>query len=115
MLPSIIAQALETESPERIESPVGRQFRSFAAKTNNDLNALAAMMRGPGWPGRVDELRPLTVPTRVILAEHDTLMPEVEHLQATLPDAEFITVPSTDHLSLVLSPEFKRLTLEFLD
>lgn len=114
MLPSTIAQALETDSPESIESPVGRQFRSFAAKTNNDLKALAAMMRGPGWPGRVDDLHPLTVPTRVILAEHDHFMPETERLRAALPDAEFVTVPGTDHLSLVLSEEFKRLALEFL-
>jgi pimeloyl-ACP methyl ester carboxylesterase len=81
MLPSTIAQALETDHPESIESPIGRQFRSFATKTNNDLLALAAMMRGPGWPGRVDELRPLTVSTRVILAEHDTFMPETQLLR----------------------------------
>jgi pimeloyl-ACP methyl ester carboxylesterase len=114
MLPSVIAQALETESPETISSQVGRQFRSFAAKTNNDLKALAAMMRGPGWPGRVDEVSPVTVPTRVVLAEHDSFMPEVAQLQALLPEAEFITVAGTDHLSLVLSQEFKHLTLEFL-
>jgi pimeloyl-ACP methyl ester carboxylesterase len=114
MLPSTIAQALETENPESIESPIGRQFRSFAAKTNNDLKALAAMMRGPGWPGRVDEMRPLTIPTRVILAENDHFMPETQHLREALPEAEFVTVAGTDHLSLVLSPEFKRLALEFL-
>jgi pimeloyl-ACP methyl ester carboxylesterase len=114
MLPSIIAQALETDHPESIESPVGRQFRSFAAKTNNDLLALAAMMRGPGWPGRVDERQPLTVPTRVILAENDTFMPETERLREALPSAEFVAVPGTDHLSLVLSPEFKRLATGFL-
>ena len=114
MLPSTIAQALETEHPETIESPIGRQFRSFAAKTNNDLKALGAMMRGPGWPGRVDEFRPLTVPTRVILAETDHFMPETERLREALPDAEFVVVPGTDHLSLALSSELKRLTLEFL-
>lgn len=114
MLPSVIAQALETDTPESIESPIARQFRSFASKTNNDLKALAAMMKGPGWPGRVDELRPLTVPTRVILAEHDHFMPETEQLRAALPEAEFVVVPGVDHLGLALSPELKRLTLEFL-
>lgn len=114
MTPSVIAQALEAPDPSTITSPVGKQFRLFAQKTANDLPALAAMMRGPGWPGRVDDLRPLTVPTRVILAETDTFMPETERLRAALPDAEFVTVPSTDHLSLVLSPEFKRLSSAFL-
>ncbi len=114
MLPSTIAQALETDHPDQIESPIGSQFRKFAAKTNNDLLALAAMMRGPGWPGRVDDFRPVTVPTRVILAENDTFMPETQHLRETLPNAEFVTVPGTDHLGLVLSPEFKHLAAEFL-
>lgn len=114
MLPSTIAQALEAESVESIESPIGKQFRSFAAKTNNDLKALAALMRGPGWPGRVDEPRALVVPTRVILAETDTFMPETDRLREALPEAEFVTVPGTDHLSLALSGEFKRLALEFL-
>ena len=114
MTPSVIAQALEVEDPASISSPVGKQFRLFAQKTANDLPALAAMMRGPGWPGRVDDLRPLSVPTRVILAEHDTFMPETQRLRTLLPEAEFVTVPGTDHLSLVLSPEFKRLASEFL-
>lgn len=111
--PALIADALAAPDPDQIRHAVGRRFRTFAERGGNDLGALAAMMRGPGWPGRVDHLGPVPCPTLVVLAENDDFMPRTERLRALLPDARFVTVPGTDHIGLSQDARFRDLALDF--
>lgn len=112
--PAIIADALRAPDPSQIRHAVGRRFRTFAERGGNDLGALAAMMSGPGWPGRIDHLRPLRCPTLIVLAENDDFMPRTDRLRAALPDARFVTVPGIDHIGLSQDSRFLDLALDFL-
>lgn len=114
MEPMWIADALSTSRTDLISSGIGRTFRAFAERGQNDLEALAAMMRTGGWPGRVVERRALTVPTQVILAESDTFMPSSNRLIDAICPKKVSIITGTDHLSLAVSPETIRVTLDFL-
>jgi len=113
--PREIAAALESPDPETITSPLGRQFRTFAERTNNDLKALAVMMRGPGWPGDLEPVRPIDRPLLIVVAGKDEIMAGTDHLHHAFPDAQWITIPDRNHNTLVGDPRFKEAVLEFLN
>lgn len=114
MEPMWIADALSTSRPDLISSAIGRTFRTFAERGQNDLDALAAMMRTGGWPGRIVDNRPLLVPTQLILAERDTFMPTAHHLIDSISPIKTTVVSGTDHLSLALSKDAISTTVQFL-
>jgi pimeloyl-ACP methyl ester carboxylesterase len=114
MEPMWIADALSTSRPDLISSAVGRTFRAFAERGQNDLEALAAMMRTGGWPGRIVERHPVIVPTQLILAERDAFMPTNSHLIEAISPTKTVVIQGTDHLSLALSPQAIASTLEFI-
>ena len=114
MEPMWIADALSTSRPDLISSAIGRTFRAFAERGQNDLEALAAMMRTGGWPGRIVERRPLTVPTQLILAERDAFMPTSTHLIDAISPTQVTIIDGTDHLSLALAPKAIACTLAFI-
>jgi pimeloyl-ACP methyl ester carboxylesterase len=109
-----IAAALETDDPRSIRSPLARQFRSFAEKTDNDQKALAAMMRGPGWPGSLDSIRPVDRPVLIVVAGNDEIMAGIERLAQAIPHAQIITIPDRNHNTMVGDPRFKEAVLGFL-
>ena len=112
--PMWIADALSTSRPDLISSSIGRTFRTFAERGQNDLDALAAMMRTGGWPGRIVEKRPLTVPTQLILAERDAFMPTSSHLIDAITPQNVTVIQGSDHLSLALSPQAITCTVDFI-
>lgn len=114
MEPMWIADALSTSRPDLISSGIGRTFRAFAERGQNDLDALAAMMRTGGWPGRIVDRQPLTVPTQLILAERDAFMPTSGHLVETIHPSLVSIIEGTDHLSLALAPKAIALTVDFI-
>jgi pimeloyl-ACP methyl ester carboxylesterase len=113
-VPREIAAALEIGHPESITSPRGRQFRDFAERTNNDLQALAVMMRGPGWPGDLEHLAPLDRPLLIVVAEKDEIMAGTEHLMQAFPHTQLVTIPDRNHNTAVGDPRFKQAVLQFL-
>ena len=114
MEPMWIADALSTSRPDLISSAVGRTFRAFAERGKNDLDALAAMMRTGGWPGRIVDRRPLSVPTQLILAEKDTFMPTHSHLIEAIEPKHVAVIEGTDHLSLALHPAAIACAVNFI-
>jgi pimeloyl-ACP methyl ester carboxylesterase len=114
-VPQEIAAALESRDPESMASPLGRQFRSFAERTNNDLQALAAMMRGPGWPGSLDPVQPIAGPLLIVVAGKDEIMAGAERLTQAFPHARLVTIPDRNHNTLVGDPRFKEAVLRFLE
>jgi pimeloyl-ACP methyl ester carboxylesterase len=110
-----IAAALESRHPESIASPLGRQFRAFAERTNNDLQALAVMMRGPGWPGDLDAVRPIECPLLIVVAGQDEIMAGAQQLARAFPHAQLVTIPDRNHTTLVGDPRFKEAVRRFLE
>jgi pimeloyl-ACP methyl ester carboxylesterase len=114
-VPQEIAAALESGNSEAITSPLARQFRAFAERADNDLNALAAAMRGPGWPGDLDPVRPVDCPLLIVVAGQDEIMAGTGHLARAFPHARLVTIPDRNHNTLVGDPRFKEAVLMFLD
>jgi pimeloyl-ACP methyl ester carboxylesterase len=112
--PREIAAALEADDPAAIAGPMARLFRDFAEKGGGDLRALAAMMRGPGWPGHLEPLRPVACPVLIVTAGQDEIMAGAERLLRAIPHARLVTIPDRNHNTVVGDPRFKEAALQFL-
>jgi len=67
-------------------------------------------------PHRADRLPGIKVPTLVLTGEHDPALPLMKVIAEKIPDATFVEMKGTGHLSNLDDPEiFCRLVLEFLE
>jgi len=78
-----IADALETESPDDIESPLAAAFRRFADSTGADRFALAAHTRSRN--GETTNVESITVPTLILAGDADQLAGSPEELANRIP------------------------------
>ena len=107
-----IARALESIEGAQ-DNEVGKQFRIFAERSGNDLDALAAMQRAgrSGFDG--SKLAAVKLPVMVLVGEGDTLIVSAEKLAAAIPGAKHVKVPG-DHLTAVGTKEFRSAIVDFL-
>lgn len=111
----VIADALEADDVEDVETDLGRRFRLFAEEGDNDLLALAAVMRArdaPVGPGRLAEV---SLPVLVVAGAADDLVDDPGNLAEMIPGAEAVTVPDRDHMTTVGDPRFVEAVLDFLE
>lgn len=116
-----IAAALRAEVPSEIREPLGRAYRAFVdADPTSDREALAlsALQMWPeGHPLEVGGagLSDVDVPVLIVDGEKDyPYILSVDRLVSAIPGARLVTVPDTDHLSIVAHPRFKEAVLDFL-
>lgn len=117
-----IADALLAEDPSQISDPVGLAWRAWAeSDPNNDLEALAASALQM-WPESFAiqvggaGLADVDIPVLIVNGEND--YPYVESddkLAGAIPGARLVTIPDTDHFSVVADPRFKEAVLAFLE
>jgi pimeloyl-ACP methyl ester carboxylesterase len=107
-----IAEALETDDPDGIESPVARAFRKFADSTGADRWALAANQRSRNATS--SDVGLITVPTLVLTGDADSLAGSSESLAKRIPSATFRVIKG-NHLSAVRDPEFSRSIVGFVN
>lgn len=107
-----IVDALETEHPDAIASPVARAFRKFADSTGADRWALAANQRSRS--AEKTDVGLITVPTLVLSGDTDSLAGSPELLAKRIPTATF-RVLKGNHLSAVRDPEFSRSIVAFVN
>jgi pimeloyl-ACP methyl ester carboxylesterase len=117
----VIADALRTGDPDRITDARGRAYRAFVdTDPTNDLEALAlsALQMWPeGHPldlgGAV--LREVGIPVLIVNGADDhPYVDTAGRLAAAVPGAKLVTIPDTDHVSVVSDPRFKVAVLDFL-
>lgn len=109
-----IADGLEAASADGITRPIARRFRAFAAvDPDNDLVALAALMRGRGWPACLDDALPIPRPVLIVHAAEDEFMPTVDRLAAAIEGARLVRLAGHDHLSMVAADAFKETVIDF--
>jgi pimeloyl-ACP methyl ester carboxylesterase len=108
-----IANALEGKGPESPSAATARAFRAFAEQQKNDLAALTALQRAVRHRLEAEKLHQVDKPVMVLVGEGDTLVGKAEKLAAAIPGVRHVRVPG-DHLSAVLTPEFKRAVESFL-
>jgi pimeloyl-ACP methyl ester carboxylesterase len=109
-----LARALEADDPRAEPDASIRGFRLFADAVGADRLALAALQRS-GRPMGVsrEALASVDKPVLVALGDKDALVRSADRLVATIPSAEFVSVPG-DHLSAVGNPIYKAAVREFL-
>ncbi len=107
-----IADALETESPGDIHSPVAAAFRKFADSTGADRFALAAHSRSRH--GETTNVEAIGVPTLILAGDADQLAGSPEQLSRKIPGATFRLLHG-NHLSAVRDPAFIESIVTFVD
>jgi pimeloyl-ACP methyl ester carboxylesterase len=91
-----------------------RLFAQYAARTDNDPIALAALLRHPpGSPPTGDELSRVMCPVLVAVGDADFVQP-ADRLVAALPNATYRELRRTDHFATPESFAFIDAALEFL-
>lgn len=110
-----IAEALEADDPDGISDPVGKDFREFAEARGNDLDALAAIQRGPRSAVDKARLGQASLPVLVVAGEDDELVGDPRTIADAIPGAEAVIVPGRDHLTTVGDKRYKDAVIEFLE
>jgi pimeloyl-ACP methyl ester carboxylesterase len=117
----LIAQSLRVDDPAEIVDPLGRAYRHYVdADPLNDREALAksALQMWPeGLPLELggDGLAAVAIPVLLVDgAEDHPYVDTVGRLAAAIPGSRLVTIPDTDHHTVVGDPRFKEAVLEFL-
>ena len=107
-----IAEAMEADDPEDIESPLAAAFRSFADRTGADRLALAANQRSR--QGETTDVGAIAVPTLILAGDADELAGSPEVLASRIPGATFRTLRG-NHLGAVRDPQFAGAIVAFVN
>ena len=57
----------------------------------------------------------MDIPVLIIRGGNDVLSQDADGLAAAIPGAKLVTIPDTNHLSVVPDPRFKEEALAFLE
>jgi pimeloyl-ACP methyl ester carboxylesterase len=126
-------EALETDDVSTITDPRALLMRQMAesrstnptalAARDNDLKALAAVLRGAGglWgsmafdPAKLSgALSRVQIPVLAVVGDKDVNLSEAQLLIETVPFGELVVLPEEDHLSAVTSQKYKEAVASFL-
>ena len=107
-----IADALETDEPDTIQSPIAAAFRRFADSTGADRLALAATQRSRH--GETTDVSAISVPTLILVGDADQLAGSPEALAERIPGSTFRILVG-NHLSAVRDPQFSSSIVAFVN
>jgi pimeloyl-ACP methyl ester carboxylesterase len=114
-LPETIAHALEAASLADVDDQQGRTFRAFAEKSDGDLRALAACIRGSRQTLTREEAAAIRVPVLVAVGTKDPIAGSAHELAALIPGAQALDIPGRDHMLAVGDKVFKAAVAKFLE
>lgn len=109
-----LAKALEAATIAEVTNDTARSFRAFAERTQSDLAALAACMRGPREKIVPEQLLSIRVPVLVAVGTEDVIGGSGQELAALIPGAELLDIEGRDHMKAVGDASFKQGVLDFL-
>ena len=113
-LPSGIGDAMEAASLDDLTDPMQRMFRRFAEAGGNDLQALAACIRGSRQSPSTAEVGRIAMPCLVAVGTRDAVAGDPRGLADLLPRGEVLDIPGRDHNPAVGDKLFKAGVLAFL-
>ena len=108
-----VAQALETDDPDTIESRGAKTFRAFADATGSDRLALAACIRPSVAKITPELVATITAPTLVAVGTEDDVAGRPEPLADLIPGARIHHAQGRDHMKSVGDAGVKRAVEEF--
>jgi pimeloyl-ACP methyl ester carboxylesterase len=109
-----IADAMLTKDVESIADPLAQEFRRFAEKAGDDLEAMAACIQRPRITFTMDELRSIATPVLFVTGENDDMSGPPERVARLFPNSRLEIVTGRDHHRTVGDPVYKRAVTEFL-
>ena len=100
-----------------VNDPVAQFFYAFATLKgqDNDLEALAACITGPSMVVGDEQLAGIRTPVLLAVGDKDPLAGGAQRLADAIPTSEYVELPGRDHMTAVVSRQFKELAVEFLD
>ena len=113
-LPLGIADAMEAASLDDLSDPMQRMFRSFADRSQSDLAALAACIRGSRQSLTPADVAEIACPTLVAVGTKDEVAGDAHALAALFPAGQALEIPGRDHNLAVGDKAFKAGALSFL-
>src|SRR5260370_33776720 len=97
------------------DDPVAETFYKFAtARPGNDLQALAACIRGLHPDADPARLARIHTPILIVVGDHDEIARGAPRLVELIPSAPLGTVAGRDHPSLGPAREFKQAAVDLL-
>lgn len=113
-LPGGLAEAMEAERIEDIETPMLKIFRGFAESTRSDLRALAACVRGARKALDAATLSRIACPVLICVGTRDDVAGDPSPLRPLFPNVRLVDIPGRDHNRAVGDRIYKQAVLEFL-
>ena len=111
----LIAKGLLADDPASLSDHMAIEFRAFAERAGNDLDALAACMRRARLSCSARDLGQMPQPTLVVCGEDDRTAGRPAPLAALFANGEAVTVPRRNHHSTVGDRTFKEAVRDFLN
>ncbi|MGQ0742317.1 MAG: alpha/beta fold hydrolase [Alphaproteobacteria bacterium] len=109
-----IADAMLAKDPAEITDPMAQEFRRFAERAGDDLEAMAACIQRPRITFTMEELKAITTPVLIVCGENDEMAGPPERLARVFANARLEIVAGRDHQRTVGDPVFKQAAVEFL-
>jgi pimeloyl-ACP methyl ester carboxylesterase len=100
-----------------VEVPRGNPpdlLRKNAEGAGNDLLALLPFLQIGGWPGGLRSIRPVNMPSLVIVAEDDEYMAATDALLTRLDPTPILQLYGKGHHQVMRDDEVKQSALAFL-
>ncbi len=114
-LPSGIADALEAPSLADVTDPMGRMFRAFADANGQDLQALAACIRGTRQTLKPAGAAAIQAPVLVCVGTKDDIAGDPHELASHFRNGRAVDIPGRDHNLAVGDKVYKQAVLSFLE
>jgi len=111
----LIARGLQAADPAALSDQMAIEFRAFAERAGNDLDALAACMRRARLLCSARDLGQMPQPTLVVCGEDDPIAGRPAPLAAHFEKGEAVSVPGRNHHSTVGDRAFKEAVRDFLN
>jgi pimeloyl-ACP methyl ester carboxylesterase len=100
---------------EPTDDPVAKTFYRFAsARPTNDLEALAACIKGLRPVNDPVRLSAIHTPILIVVGDRDDLARGAPDLVELIPSSRLAIIPGRDHMGAVPAREFKQVAIEFL-
>jgi pimeloyl-ACP methyl ester carboxylesterase len=110
-----IAKGLQAADPGALSDNTAIEFRAFAERAGNDLDALAACMRRARLMCTAWDLGQMPQPILVVSGEDDRMAGRPAPLAAHFVNGAAVSVPGRNHHSTVGDRAFKEAVRDFLN
>jgi pimeloyl-ACP methyl ester carboxylesterase len=109
-----LAAAFAAPTDEAIEGKQLAGLRRNAVAAGNELAALLPFLKNGGWPGGLDAIGPVAVPTLVYLASDDQYMQPADILVKRLAPERVLLVADRHHHDVQTDVTVRREVVSFL-